>query len=69
METSDLDVYIPTAFLGSFKTNLMGFFQKILGRTITDLLLLDSGLNVDEPGSADSNFSKIDEMFNLSCDT
>ena len=49
LEMSDLDVYISTAFLGSYNTDLMEIFQEISSRTITELFIPDPGLNVDEP--------------------
>ena len=49
LETSDLDIYIYSSFLGLSKTNLMELFQEILSRNIDDLLLPDSDRNVDEP--------------------
>ena len=41
----------------------MEIFQDISSRIITDLLLQDSGRNVDEPGSANSYIKKNDGKF------
>ena len=63
LEKSDLDVYISTCFLGSSKKNIMELSQEISNRTITDILLLDLGQNVDELGSADSYLKKSSDTF------
>ena len=61
LEMSDLDVYISTAFLGPYNTDLMELFQEISSITTTELLLPESVRNVYETGSADSSYCKFSD--------